>query len=188
MTHCRLPAQRGHDWDWGAVRALCLREAHRVLGSSPAADDAAQDATLRAWRHRGRCRTPATPAADGARAAPLRAGGHRGRGGPPETPEPWIKTIARREAQRPLARRTELSIDDQEIADTRQDMADLAGSLDVRRAVGALDSQDRRLLIGHYWQDLPNSELAMQLGLAEVTVRVRLHRLRRRLRDTLVEV
>jgi RNA polymerase sigma-70 factor (ECF subfamily) len=163
MTHCRLPAQRGHDWDWGAVRALCLREAHRVLGSSPAADDAAQDATLRAWRHRGRCRTPATP-------------------------EPWIKTIARREALRTLARRTELSIDDQEIADTRQDMADLAGSLDVRRAVGALDSQDRRLLIGHYWQDLPNSELAMQLGLAEVTVRVRLHRLRRRLRDTLVEV
>jgi DNA-directed RNA polymerase specialized sigma24 family protein len=43
-------------------------------------------------------------------------------------------------------------------------------------------------LVGHYWQDLPNSELAMQLGLAEVTVRVRLHRLRRRLRDILVEV
>src|SRR4051812_31663230 len=163
MTHCRLPAQRGHDWDWGAVRALCLREAHRVLGSSPAADDAAQDATLRAWRPR----------------APAR---------PPAPPDPWTKTTPRREAQKPLARRTELSIDDQEIADTRQDMADLAGSLDVRRAVGALDSQDRRLLIGHYWQDLPNSELAMQLGLAEVTVRVRLHRLRRRLRDTLVEV
>jgi RNA polymerase sigma factor (sigma-70 family) len=81
-----------------------------------------------------------------------------------------------------------LSIDEHEIADTRQEMGDLVDSLDVRRALRGLDSQDRRLLIGHYWQDLPNSELAMQLGLAEVTVRVKLHRLRRRLRDILVEV
>ena len=163
MTQRTRPATRGNDWDWGTVRAVCLRETRRVLGSSPAADDAAQDATIRAWRHRGRCRTPATP-------------------------EPWIKTIARREALRTLAQYSDLSIEDHEIADTRQEMADLVDSLDVRRAVGAMDSQDRRLLVGHYWQDLPNSELAMQLGLAEVTVRVRLHRLRRRLRDILVEV
>jgi RNA polymerase sigma-70 factor (ECF subfamily) len=142
---------------------LCLRETRRLLGSSPAADDAAQDATLRAWRHRGRCRTPATP-------------------------EPWIRTIARREALRTLAQCSDLSIEDHEIADTRQEITDLADFLDVRRAVSGLDSQDRQLLVGHYWQDLPNSELAMQLGLAEVTVRVRLHRLRRRLRDILVEV
>jgi RNA polymerase sigma factor (sigma-70 family) len=81
-----------------------------------------------------------------------------------------------------------LSIDDREIADTRQETADLVASLDVRRALSGLDREDRDLLIGHYWQDLPNSELAMQLGLAEVTVRVKLHRLRRRLRDILVEV
>jgi RNA polymerase sigma-70 factor (ECF subfamily) len=163
MTQRTRPATRGHDWDWGNVRALCLRETRRLLGSSPAADDAAQDATIRAWRHRGRCRTPATP-------------------------EPWIKTIARREALRTLAQCSDLSIEDHEIADTRQEMTDLVTSLDVRRAVSGLDSQDRQLLVGHYWQDLPNSELAMQLGLAEVTVRVRLHRLRRRLRDILVEV
>jgi RNA polymerase sigma-70 factor (ECF subfamily) len=163
MTHRTLPATRGYEWDWGSVRALCLRETRRLLGSSPAADDAAQDATLRAWRHRGRCRTPATP-------------------------EPWIRTIARREALRTLAQCSDLSIEDHEIADTRQEITDLADFLDVRRAVSGLDSQDRQLLVGHYWQDLPNSELAMQLGLAEVTVRVRLHRLRRRLRETLVEV
>ena len=163
MTQRTLPAPRGLDWDWGNVRALCLRETKRVLGPSPAADDAAQDATLRAWRHRGRCRTPTTP-------------------------EPWLRTIARREALRTLAQCSEVSIEDHDVADTRQDMADFAVSLDVRRALRALDSQDKRLLIGHYWQDLPNSELAMQLGLAEVTVRVKLHRLRRRLRDILVEV
>jgi RNA polymerase sigma-70 factor (ECF subfamily) len=163
MTQRTTPAPRGLDWDWGTVRALCLRETKRVLGPSPAADDAAQDATLRAWRHRGRCRTPTTP-------------------------EPWLRTIARREALRTLAQCSEVSIEDHDVADTRQDMADLPVSLDVRRALRALDSQDKRLLVGHYWQDLPNSELAMQLGLAEVTVRVRLHRLRRRLRDILVEV
>jgi RNA polymerase sigma-70 factor, ECF subfamily len=163
MTQRIRPAMSGHDWDWGRVRAVCLRETRRVLGTtSTAADDAAQDATIRAWRHRGRCRTPARP-------------------------EPWIATIARREALRVLAQRSELSSGNDEIADTRQDMGDLADSLDVRRAVRAMDSQDRRLLVGHYWQDLSNSELAMQLGLAEVTVRVRLHRLRRRLRDILVE-
>jgi DNA-directed RNA polymerase specialized sigma24 family protein len=43
-------------------------------------------------------------------------------------------------------------------------------------------------LIGEYWQDLRHSELAMQLGHAEVTVRVRVNRLRRRLLDTLVEI
>jgi RNA polymerase sigma-70 factor (ECF subfamily) len=163
MTQRTLPAPRGLDWDWGNVRALCLRETRRLLGSSPAADDAAQDAALRAWRHRRRCRTPTTP-------------------------EPWIRTIARREALRTLSQCSDLSIEDRDVADTRQDMPDVAVSLDVRRALSALDSQDQRILIGHYWQDLPNSELAMQLGLAEVTVRVKLHRLRRRLRDILVEV
>jgi RNA polymerase sigma factor (sigma-70 family) len=163
MTQRTAPATRGHDWDWGKVRAVCLRETRRLLGSSPAADDAAQDAALRAWRHRGRCRTPGAP-------------------------EPWIKTIARREALRTLAQCSDLSIEDHDVADTRQELTDLVDSLDVRRALSGLDSQDRRLLIGHYWQDLPNSELAMQLGLAEATVRVKLHRLRRRLRDILVEV
>jgi DNA-directed RNA polymerase specialized sigma24 family protein len=42
-------------------------------------------------------------------------------------------------------------------------------------------------LVGRYWQDLPYSELAEQFGVAEATVRVRLHRLRLRLRNILVE-
>ncbi len=152
------------DWDWGELRALCLDEARRLLGTSAAADDAAQEAAIRAWRHRDRCRTPARP-------------------------EPWIARIARREALRLLARRRELPlIDDVSIADPRQDFSDFVLSLDLWRAMSGMDGQDTRLLIGHYWQDLPYSELAMQLGLAEVTVRVRLHRIRQRLRDTLMEI
>ena len=152
------------DWDWGELRALCLDEARRLLGTSTAADDAAQEAAIRAWRHRDRCRTPARP-------------------------EPWIARIARNEALRILARRSELPlIDDASIADPRQDSSAFVLSLDLWRAMSGMDGQDTRLLIGHYWQDLPDSELAMQLGLAEVTVRVRLHRIRQRLRDILMEI
>jgi len=152
------------DWDWGELRALCLDEARRLLGTSTAADDAAQEAAIRAWRHRDRCRTPARP-------------------------EPWIARIARNEALRILARRPELPLlDDVSIADPRQDSSEFVLSLDLWRAMSGMDGQDTRLLIGHYWQDLPYSELAMQLGLAEVTVRVRLHRIRQRLRDILMEL
>src|SRR5919199_4866170 len=62
-------------WDWGAVHAICLREARRVLGADPAAEDAAQEATFRAWRYSTQCRSPDHPVA-------------------------WLATIARREALR----------------------------------------------------------------------------------------
>ena len=154
-----------HDWDWARVSALCLRETRRVLGTtSSAAEDAAQEAVIRAWRHRTSCRDP-------------------------HNPEPWIAGIARREALRTLARRTDLPLDPQhEVVDPRQDLSGLVDRLDLWRAMSGMEGQDRWLLVGHYWQDLPDSELAMQLGLAEVTVRVRLHRLRRLLRETLVEI
>jgi RNA polymerase sigma-70 factor (ECF subfamily) len=154
-----------HDWDWAAVSTLCLREARRLLGSThSAAEDAAQEATIRAWRYRASCRDPAKP-------------------------EPWIAAIARREALRVVARRREQPLDVREdVADPRQDLSELADLLAVRRALSALNGRDRQLLVGHYWQDLPNAELATQLGLAEVTVRVRLHRLRRMLREIMVEI
>jgi RNA polymerase sigma-70 factor, ECF subfamily len=158
MTHHTPP-----EWDWKNVRALCLRETRRVLGPSSAADDAAQEATIRAWRHRGRCHTPARP-------------------------DPWIATIARREAFRTLSERSERSLDEgPEAPDPRQQPAEMVDTLDLRRAIRSLNGPDRRLLVGHYWQDLPNSELALELGIAESTVRVRLHRLRRQLQQTLVE-
>jgi RNA polymerase sigma-70 factor (ECF subfamily) len=153
-----------HEWDWGTVSRLCLRETRRVLGVGSAADDAAQEATIRAWRHRAKCRDPARP-------------------------EPWIARIARREALRAVSQRREQSEPtDRELVDPRQDLSGLVDRLDLWRAMSGMEGQDRWLLVGHYWQDLPDSELASQLGLAEVTVRVRLHRLRRLLRETLVEI
>ncbi|HWM07830.1 MAG TPA: sigma-70 family RNA polymerase sigma factor [Solirubrobacteraceae bacterium] len=164
MSTYTPPAACGHDWDWARIRALCLREARRVLGATTTADDAAQEAAIRAWRRRANCRTPAAP-------------------------DPWIAAIARREALRILAQRRDQPLADpaEEPAEDQNPDLDIEDALDVRRALRTMDGQDRRLIVGHYWQDLPNSELAEQLGVAEVTVRVRLHRLRRQLHKTLVE-
>jgi RNA polymerase sigma-70 factor, ECF subfamily len=164
MTTHRTPATRGPDWDWTDVRALCLREARRVLGPSSAADDAAQEAAIRAWRQRARCRTPSRPG-------------------------PWLATIARREALRLLSQRREQPLEDVdgETSDEGgRELEDLA-ALDLRRALRTMDGQDVQLLVGRYWQDLSDSELAEQFGVAEATVRVRLHRLRLRLRNMMVE-
>jgi RNA polymerase sigma-70 factor (ECF subfamily) len=164
MSTSLPPATRGHDWDWAGIRALCLREARRILGASASADDAAQEATIRAWCQRAKCRTPAEP-------------------------RPWIAAIARREALRILTQRRELPLPEPGYEPAQDGLRndDLDNALDVRRAVGAINGRDRQLLIGHYWQDLSNIELARQLGVAEVTVRVRLHRIRRQLQKTLVE-
>lgn len=161
MTQC---TRNAHEWDWRAVSDLCLRETRRVLGAGSPADDAAQEATIRAWRYRATCRNPARP-------------------------EPWIAGIARREALRAISRRLDQAEPtDRDVVDPRQVFSGIVDRLDLWRAMSGMDRQDRWLLIGHYWQDLPDSELARQLGLAEVTVRVRLHRLRRLLREALVEI
>src|SRR3954465_13672999 len=57
MTH----ASRAAAWDWAALHSQCLRSAQRVLGAQPAAEDAAQEASLKAWRHPTQCRTPERP-------------------------------------------------------------------------------------------------------------------------------
>ena len=61
-----------------------------------------------------------------------------------------------------------------------------AGS-DVRTALEGLAPEDRWLVFAHYWEDRGCRDLSRQLGCPEATVRVRLHRLRRRLREALAE-
>src|SRR5919199_1624958 len=85
-------------WDWGAVHAICLREARRVLGADPAAEDAAQEATFRAWRYSTQCRSPDPPIA-------------------------WLATIARREALRIASTGGELLL-----SEPRRDQAAPGGS------------------------------------------------------------
>lgn len=157
------PGADADGWDWAAVRSLCLREAERVVGPGAAAEDAAQEAALRAWRKRRDCDSPAQPSG-------------------------WIATIARREALRFFARRREEDPLEESLVEVAAPAeADVLERLDVRRALLELSRDDRALLFARYWADLTQSDAGTALGVADGTIKVRLHRLRKRLRDRLAE-
>ena len=131
-----------------------------MLGTTSEAEDAAQEAAMRAWQKRHACAVPDRPA-------------------------PWVRTIAQREALRVAGGRRR---------ETPLELAPEPGACDedrrlvqgaVRAAVAQLPPDERRLLLGSYWQDLSGAELSRSLGRAEATVRVQLHRTRARLRDVL---
>ena len=150
------------NWDWDLLHAHCLREARGVLGSTGTAEDAAQEAAVRAWRGQGSCLTP-------------------------ERPEPWVATIARREALRlarpsrvdPLEQAAEPAEDSHEDGVLRQ--------ADMERAIAGLSGLDRELVRGRYWDDLDYRQLSRLLHVSEGTARVRLHRALGRLRQVLGE-
>ena len=151
-------------WDWHQVVAWCHNEARRTIGRSPVAEDAAQEAALRAWRRRRQCRTPADA-------------------------RPWVAAIARREALRAVARSpAEEPLDAPgvpEAAAGRSEAPGAEAAWDVRSAVSRLDPESRRLVLLRYWMDLTQEEAARLLGIPEGTAKVRLHRVRHTLREDL---
>ncbi len=151
------PPPNRPEWDWAAARATCLREARRVLGPSPDVEDAAQEATMRAWRSRAACR--ATDRRDA-----------------------WLATIARREALRLAAARTTLPLEGRPEPACLSPEADALERIVVRQALARLTPRDRSLLFARYWTDLTQDQLARALGLPEGTAKVRLHRARAQLR------
>jgi RNA polymerase sigma factor (sigma-70 family) len=157
MTHSLRAA--APTWDWAALHAHCLRSAQRVLGAQPAAEDAAQEASLKAWRQRAQCRTP-------------------------DHPEPWVAAIARREALRVLPRPAQPLADRHEPVDPGHERQSIR-RLDIARAVGGLSADDRGLVLARYWGDCTQEQAAALLGMPAARAKVRLHRARARLRRAL---
>src|SRR3954453_7637840 len=146
-----------HTWDWATVHRLALREARIILGPGPDAEDAAQEAAMRAWRRRASCR---------------------------DAPGAWIRAIARNEALRAIGRRRdEESLDT--VGELHGSAPAGVESQDVRAAVGALERSDQLLLLLRYWADLTQPEVARATALPEGTGKVRLPRARQRLRVAL---
>lgn len=170
--HNRPTLDVGHgreEWDWKALSASCLREARRLLASEQDAEEAAQDALLRAWRRREDQREP---------------GSERW----------WVRQIARNEALRRLARETRnrdlyarasAELSEPDAAD--QDPSAVAEILDLRDAIAELAPGDALLLRLRYEGDLTQPRLARLAGMPEGTVKIRLHRIRGRLRERLTE-
>ena len=151
-------------WDWHALGYRCRREAARYVRDPIAADDIAQEALIRAWRGRARCRTP-------------------------DAPLPWLLAITRNEALRWQSRAhhaRESLVAVLSDADSGPDLADTATErVWVHAAVARLDATDRRLVSMRYDNDMTTAQIAERLGTPEGTVKIRLHRLRDRLRGEL---
>jgi RNA polymerase sigma-70 factor, ECF subfamily len=130
------------------------------------AEEAVQEALTRAWRRWRSCRTP-------------------------EEPMAWLLQITRREAIRQLDRR-------RRIADRERDeltefpshdpsVDQVVTALYAEQALAALRPEERRLIELRYVDDLTQPQVAKMLDIPEGTVKVRLHRLRRRLETVFAE-
>jgi RNA polymerase sigma-70 factor, ECF subfamily len=140
-----------------------VRVAQRVLRSHADAEDAAQEALVRAWRQRATCREPERYLA-------------------------WLGQIAHREALRLSARRADYDeFNERAHAVAGDELEDVLGRLDLDRAVADLPADERSLVLLRYREDLTYSQVAGELGLPIGTAKVRLHRLHARLRERLAE-
>lgn len=120
-----------------------------------------QLALTRAWRHQSACAEPRTPL-------------------------PWVMAITRNEARRWHTRPAAREIPDDGATDRRLAAVPTVeerslARLDVQLALRRLSADDRRLYRLRYAEDLTQTEIARRLSWPEGTVKVRLHRLRRRL-------
>ena len=97
-------------------------------------------------------------------------------------------TITRNEALRRLGKRRETLIEEpneQLGGHWSAELERVPLRLDVERAMAALTADERLLLDLRYQEDLTQEAVAERLSIPEGTVKVRLHRLRHRLRETL---
>ena len=137
--------------------------AYRYASNPSEAEDIAQDALLRAWRRRSTLRDP-------------------------ERRNQWLATIVRNEAFRQHARVRPDPIATIELHEGAEDEQVLAAVelADIQAALARLTERDRQLLEMRYEEDLTQAAIAVRLGIPEGTVKVRLHRARKKLRRVYV--
>jgi RNA polymerase sigma-70 factor (ECF subfamily) len=138
----------------------------RVLRDPEAADEAAQEAMTRAWRQRRSCNSPGAPG-------------------------PWVAQIARNEAlrlwrreQRQRARSAEFE-DEPSGSEPLED--ETIRRVSVLQALDTLTAEERQLVDLRYESDMAHPAIAQMLGMPEGTVKVRLHRIRKRLATMMAE-
>jgi len=143
------------------MRSFCFSQALRVVGCPDRAEEAAQEAIVRAWRHQSSCRQP-------------------------DHPFGWLRRIAHNEAVRVATRQPNEVLVGEPLAGPEElwfDEDALENRLLFSGILGTLSKADQELARLRYYEDLPCAKLAEHFGLSEATVKVRLHRMRRRLRQ-----
>jgi RNA polymerase sigma-70 factor, ECF subfamily len=165
MTPTALQKVSSTNWDWDELRSFCFRQALNVVGCPVAADEAAQEAIVRAWVHRDSCRQP-------------------------ERPLGWLRQIAHNEAVRLATRRPREVLVEEPLAAPQGSVATDEGLEDrlfMTGIVASLSASDQELARLRYYEDFTCAKLAEHFGLSEGNVKVRLHRLRLRLKQKLEE-
>jgi RNA polymerase sigma-70 factor, ECF subfamily len=138
------------------------------VGNQEDAEEAVQEALARAWRA-------------GSRAAAI------------ESPSAWLLQITRNESLRVLERRSRLRTRELPEVSAAEPYAEdgrieqLVSHSHTRQALYRLAPDDRALLLLRYGEDLTQPELARRLDIPEGTVKVRLHRIRKRFAEALEE-
>lgn len=145
-------------WDWDDLRRHCLAITRRYLEPADA-EDAAQEAVVRAWTAAGRAAI--------------------------HVPKAWLTRAAQREALRIVeraqvlaGRRAPLEVN-LVAADDWQDA--LHDRIAMDAGLAGLDLPDAEVLRLRYVEDRTQADVAASLGIPEGTAKARLHRARRRL-------
>jgi RNA polymerase sigma-70 factor, ECF subfamily len=105
----------------------------------------------------------------------------------PARPWPWLSRICQREAARLAARRRTSPLPPGYEPSEPSAADETVERLAVVEAVAELGSIDRELISRRYGEDQTYRWIAVALSIPEGTVKVRLHRARRRLARTLAD-
>ena len=139
-----------------------FRLAAVMLGDRAAAEDAVQEASIKAWRKLRQLR------------------------GDERSLRPWFLSIVANECR--MARRQRwwsvIKLADTPPAESATDQYSGAAT-DVRRALLRLKPDDRLPLVLHFYLDLPLDEIARMLGVSEAAAKSRVYRAAQRLRPEL---
>jgi RNA polymerase sigma-70 factor (ECF subfamily) len=138
-----------------------MRLAYAMLGTSSEAEDAFQEAALRAWRRLGNIRE----------ASPF---------------QPWFIGIVAnqcREIRRGAWWRV-IRLPDLRVDRRVDDVGWLEGD-DLRRAVGSLPDAERAAILLHFHLDMPLTDVAIALGMTVPGVKTRINRALKRLRPAM---
>lgn len=133
-----------------------------MLHDPAAAEDAVQEASVKAWRKRGNLRSGSDPL-------------------------PWYLGIVANQCRNAVRGRwwSVLKIPDV-AARSGLDVGESAtSSADIRRALQRLGSTDRAIVVLHFYLDLPLDQIASAVSLSEAATRGRLYRALKKLRPGL---